>query len=85
MRTEVLEVRDRVAVGLKNVHGLTERRSVRARENPFPNPAAENTFIASANEVEEPAAGITHGTMNDFSQAGVIGNGHVFQHSHGNE
>jgi hypothetical protein len=80
--TKVFNVGDCIPMWLKNVHRLSEGRSVRTRKDPLSNPAAENAVVTSADEVKEPTTGITNGTMNDLSQARVVGNINVLQHSY---
>ena len=79
---KVFYVQDCIIVRLENVHRLVERGGVGAGEDALSDPAAEDAFVAFADEVDQAAAGIAYGAMDDVAQVSEVVDADVFQHSY---
>src|ERR1700691_1332346 len=85
MEAQVFYILDGKIPGLKNLKRFAQRRSIRARENPLSNPAAERPRLISPNKMKEPATRVSDTSMDDSSQLFVVLCPDVFEHADGNE
>ena len=63
VQTKILNIQDGVVVRLEDGHGLLQGWGVGSLKDPFSDPAAEVFFEVFADEMQEPSAGLTDGTI----------------------
>src|ERR1019366_7156280 len=85
MRPKILDIVHEVAEGFKNLHRLAQSRSICAREDPLTDPRAEPALLCTPDEVKQPPALISDGSMDHGSECRVVLRSHVLHHSHGHE